>query len=309
MKKPRILITGADGQVGHELLRSMQPLGELFPTSLVENIGWPTKPLKMDLSSPKSIQQVIREVKPNLIINPAAYTAVDKAESDSDLAIKINGEALAVVAEEANLVGAKVIHYSTDYVFDGSGHEFRAETAETNPLNIYGKSKLAGEKALLEGLDHALVLRTSWVYGVHGLNFVKTMLRLGAERELLKVVDDQIGAPTSARFIADSTALISAKILGSNYERKLHSGVFHLVTAGETSWFGFAEAIFSYARKSGVALKIESLMPIKSSEFPTPAVRPKNSRLLTEKVQNSFNICPPSWEVALATMMESILVR
>jgi dTDP-4-dehydrorhamnose reductase len=287
----KILITGKTGQVGYELERSLQSLGNV--------IGVDRQ--RMDLSDFDQIRQVIRELKPDLIVNPAAYTAVDQAEAEQDLAMRINAEAVEVMAEEAKKINGKIIHYSTDYVFDGTKDSPYVEEDIPNPINVYGKSKLAGEKALREsGVPH-LIFRTSWVYGARGKNFMLTMLRLGKERDELRVVNDQIGAPTWCRTIADTTANIL--IQACEAERPMewwesNSGIYHLAAQGRTHWAEFADAIFFNAqfRKNPV------IHPIPTKEYMLPAPRPLNSLLNCELLKKKF--CSlPNWDDALKLCM------
>lgn len=284
----RILISGRTGQVGYELERSLQGLGEVIALDRSQ----------MDLSNLQQVRDVIRSVKPTLIINPAAYTAVDQAEREPELALRINGEAPGVIAEEAKKLGAVLIHYSTDYVFDGKKDEPYTETDPTGPLNVYGSSKLAGEQAIqATGVAH-LILRTSWVYSTHGKNFLMTMRRLAAERDSLNVVSDQYGAPTWSRTIADTTAHIVAQSLAAEdskawWEEK--SGLYHLTAQGKTSWFGFAEAIMAHPS----VIKKPQLTPIPARDYPVPAQRPTNSLLSSQRLLNTF--CGlPHWHDALA---------
>ncbi|NVI83726.1 dTDP-4-dehydrorhamnose reductase [Janthinobacterium sp. BJB401] len=284
----RILISGRTGQVGYELERSLQGLGEVIALDRSQ----------MDLSDLQQVRDVIRSVKPTLIINPAAYTAVDQAEREPELALRINGEAPGVIAEEAKKLGAVLIHYSTDYVFDGKKDEPYTETDPTCPLNVYGSSKLAGEQAIqATGVAH-LILRTSWVYSTHGKNFLLTMRRLAAERDSLNVVSDQYGAPTWSRTIADTTAHIVAQSLTAEdskawWEEK--SGLYHLTAQGKTSWFGFAEAIMAHPS----VIKKPQLTAIPARDYPVPAQRPTNSLLSSQRLLNTF--CGlPHWQDALA---------
>lgn len=284
----RILISGRTGQVGYELERSLQGLGEVIALDRSQ----------MDLSNLQQVRDVIRSIKPTLIINPAAYTAVDQAEREPELALRINGEAPGVIAEEAKKIGAVLIHYSTDYVFDGKKDEPYTETDPTGPLNVYGSSKLAGEQAIqATGVAH-LILRTSWVYSTHGKNFLLTMRRLAAERDSLNVVSDQYGAPTWSRTIADTTAYIVAQSLAAEdskawWEEK--SGLYHLTAQGKTSWFGFAEAIMAHPS----VIKKPQLTPIPARDYPVPAQRPTNSLLSSQRLLNTF--CGlPHWQDALA---------
>jgi dTDP-4-dehydrorhamnose reductase len=279
----KILLTGASGQVGYELLRSLQGLGEVIAPDRRQ----------MDLADLDQVRAVLRAVRPDLIVNPAAYTAVDQAEAEPELAHRVNALAPAVMAAEAKLLGAAMVHYSTDYVFDGSKAGPYVETDPTAPLNVYGQSKLAGEQALAAaGIPH-LILRTSWVYGMRGKNFLLTMLRLAKERDQLRVVADQVGAPTWSRTIADSTALILAqgKAGGAHWWRA-HSGIYHLSAQGQTSWYGFTEEIVAAA---GLVCE---LIPIGSADYPTPAPRPRNSVMSSDKLIAAF--CRlPEWRAAL----------
>ncbi len=288
----RILLTGSTGQVGWELQRTLMTLGEVIPAGR----EIPHSTLRIDLSQPDSIRHVIREVMPGLIVNPAAYTAVDKAEAEPELAMAVNGTAPGVIAEEAKLLGAGVIHYSTDYVFNGNQATPYTEQDEPDPQNVYGKTKLAGEKAIQAvGVPH-LILRTSWVYGLRGKNFLLTMLKLAREREELRVVDDQVGAPTWSRMIAESTAQILSQgkkdLIGflSN-----NSGIYNLTASGETSWYGFAKAIFEYDSNPSQQ-KLKKLVAIASQEYPTPAKRPAYSSLDTQKISSTFGLALPSWQ-------------
>lgn len=287
-----ILLTGANGQVGFELARSLQGLGSVVS---LDRTG-------LDLADLERVREVMGALRPALVVNAAAYTAVDRAETDVDAAMRINAEAPGVLADEAARLGAALVHYSTDYVFDGSAARAYVEDDETGPLNAYGRSKLAGERAIeATGCPH-LIFRTSWVYGVRGKNFLKTMLRLGEERAELNVVDDQIGAPTWANTIAGMTANVLAQAIGTgtddarwdNWWRE-RSGVYHLTAAGQTSWHGFAEAIFELA---GLAQK-PIVHAIPASAYPTPATRPSNSRLSNDKLARTFGLRAPEWREAL----------
>ncbi|GJH26034.1 dTDP-4-dehydrorhamnose reductase [Caballeronia novacaledonica] len=285
-----ILLTGVNGQVGFELARSLQGLGNVIAFDRS----------KLDLSDLDQIRRVVREVRPSLIVNPAAYTAVDKAESDADAAMRANGEAPGVLAEEAKRLGAALVHYSTDYVFDGTKEGAYVEDDAVNPQNVYGKSKLAGEQAIAaSGCDH-LIFRTSWVYGTRGKNFLLTMLRLGAERDELSVVADQIGAPTWANTIAALTANVLAQSRGKDREWwKRASGVYHLTASGSTSWHGFAEAIFALSDLP----KKPHVKAIPASAYPTPATRPANSRMSGQKLRDLFGLEAPDWRDAVALCM------
>jgi dTDP-4-dehydrorhamnose reductase len=279
----KILLTGCTGQVGYELERSLQGLGEVVAVDRA----------RMDLADLDQVRDVIRAERPQLIVNPAAYTAVDKAESDSALAHRINAEAPALMAQEARALGAKLVHYSTDYVFPGDQPDPRAEGDATGPRNVYGASKLAGEQAIAaSGADH-LILRTSWVYGMRGKNFLLTMLRLARERDELRVVDDQHGAPTWSRTIADTTALMLAQAAaGGDAWWPAHGGTYHLSSGGRTTWFGFTQAILEEA---GIDCR---LVPITTAEYPLPAARPRYSVLSSARLQERF-VRLPHWRDAL----------
>lgn len=297
MKK--IMITGKDGQVGWELQRLLSPLGQIFT---YDRNG-------LDLRNSDQIRNVIREVRPDVIVNAAAYTAVDKAEIDQESAMAINATAVGVIAEEAKKLDGLFIHYSTDYVFDGSAASPYREMDKTNPMNIYGKSKLKGEEAIQTIGGKHLILRTSWVYGMRGNNFLMTMLRLGKERDQLKIVGDQIGAPTWSHHIAEKTGSMISNCLNRKYENDPW-GIYHLTSSGYTSWFEFAETIFDFYRKSSEQrfgeLKISNLLKIPSIEYPTPAMRPKYSVLSNEKILKNFQISMPNWKDALVQCMKNM---
>lgn len=292
----RLLLVGANGQVGWELQRALAPLGQVIA---LDRAG-------MDLSDPDSVRRAIREAGPAIIVNAAAYTAVDKAESETELAMCINGIAPGVMAEEAARTGALLVHYSTDYVFDGTKDAPYLENDATNPLNSYGRSKLAGETAIRASGARHLIFRTSWVYSARGSNFVRTMLRLARERNELRIVSDQVGAPTWARSIADLTGRILKVYCGNPDRREGFGGVYHLAARGAVSWHGFAEAIFAYAKSLNARFKAPTLVPIQASEYPLPARRPANSRLNTSKLKAAFGIVPPLWESALQQCLEEI---
>jgi dTDP-4-dehydrorhamnose reductase len=293
----KILLTGCNGQVGWELSRTLLPLGAVLPLSRPQ----------LDLADLNGLRLVVQQYKPDVIVNAAAYTAVDKAETEQALAFRINAEAPGVLAEEAQKSGALLIHYSTDYVFDGTKQGAYTENDTTHPINVYGQSKLAGEKAIQTiGGDH-LILRTSWVYAARGNNFLKTVLRLAAEREELNIVDDQIGSPTWARLIAETTAHVLKQSLLERQQGRFSSGVYHLTSAGETSWYGFANAIVEIARQQGnPTLKNRVINPILTTAYPLPAARPANSRLSTERLQHRFQLEPPLWTETLKLCMEEI---
>lgn len=285
----KILLTGKTGQVGYELERSLQGLGDIIALDRSQ----------MDLANLEQVRDVIRQIKPGLIINPAAYTAVDKAESEPELAMRINGEAPRVMAEEAKKLGAAMIHYSTDYVFDGTRTTPYLETDPTCPINVYGATKLAGEQAIqAAGIPH-LILRTSWVYGMRGNNFLRTMLRLAQERDQLRIVADQHGAPTWSRTIADATARIVSLANGAQHPQQWwqqRSGIYHLTAQGQTTWFGFAQTILEHTS----AIKKPVVTPITTQEYPMPAKRPKYSTMSTQKLTNTFQIFTPEWDKAFA---------
>ena len=283
----KILLTGGTGQVGYELARSLRGIGEVVAVD--RDV--------MDLSDLDQVRDVIRKVRPGLIVNPAAYTAVDKAESEPALAHRVNAEAPGLMAREAKALGAAMVHYSTDYVFDGSQPSARREDDPTGPLNVYGASKLAGEQAIAAaGIPH-LIFRTSWVYGTRGKNFLLTMLRLAKEREELKVVADQYGAPTWSRTIADTTALVLSQAHAGGREWWVqNSGVYHLSAQGQTSWFEFTQAI---VEEAGLACRV---LPITSAEYPVPARRPQYSVMSSERLMARF--CHlPDWKEALHLCM------
>jgi dTDP-4-dehydrorhamnose reductase len=296
LNEPIILVTGATGQVGFELLKTLQGLGRIVaPDRETLNLA--------DLSQ---IRAVVSEIKPALIVNPAAYTAVDQAESDIETATRVNSEAPRVLAEEARRIGSALIHYSTDYVFDGTQDIAYDETDATNPLNVYGRSKLDGERAVQAVGGRYLIFRTSWVYGTRGRNFLRTMLRLARERSELSIVADQFGAPTWATTIAAITAQIAAIGLVEHGDDaawwEQRSGIYHLTSSGATSWARFAEAIFEFAAVN----PRPSVKAIGSDEYPTRAMRPRNSRMSNDKLTKVFGIRPPSWEDALRQCIDEL---
>ena len=298
--RPRILLIGANGQVGWELVQTLSTLGELTATTRSGSSPVVANCRPLDLTDANAIRACVADVQPQLIVNAAAYTAVDQAESDMEMANWINADSVAIIAESAKQIDAGVVHYSTDYVFNGDGDQPFREDAPTGPLGAYGASKLAGEEALRSvGVDH-LILRVSWVYGVHGKNFVKTMLRLGLERPELSIVADQIGAPTSARAIAEATAHILAQAK-SDFASFLGQvgGTYHFACQGETSWHEFASEIFRLANDSNVPLSVQSVKPIPTADYPTPAKRPLNSRMDCSKLRETFGIVGPKWQDAL----------
>lgn len=296
----KILLFGKNGQVGWELQRSLAPLGELIA------LDKDNTELCGDLTNLNGIAKTVRTVAPDAIVNAAAYTAVDKAESETELAYLINALAPDVLAKEAKRNNAWLIHYTTDYVFDGSGNRPRVETDSPAPLNVYGKSKLEGEQLINASNCLHLIFRTSWVYAAYGNNFIKTMLRLAQERDRLTIIDDQIGAPTGADLLAD----ITAHIIRTALHQPVLSGSYHLVASGETSWHGYATWIFDFAKRNKIPLKIqpENILPVPSNTFPTLAKRPLNSRLNTCKLQNTFGLNLPPWQTGVTRMLEEILV-
>ena len=285
----RILILGSTGQLGRELQRSFSGYGEVIAR------GRET----VDFSGEDQLRSAVRTASPDVILNAAAYTAVDRAESEPDLAMAVNGHAPGVLAEEANRLGALFVHYSTDYVFDGTKAGAWEETDAPNPLNVYGASKLAGERAVEQVGGKHLIFRTSWVYGPHGKNFLLTMLRLGKERDLLKVVDDQVGAPTTSIALADATRSIVASIFeGRCGYAESWAGVYHMTCGGSVSWRRFADAIFARAQNL-LGGRRPATAPIPTSEYPTPARRPQNSVLSNKKLNAAFGVQLPSWGDAL----------
>lgn len=294
----KILLLGKNGQVGWELQRSLAPLGELVALDrhLVDGLSG-------DLSNLESLRATIRQVKPDVIVNAAAYTAVDKAESETELADRVNGLASGVMAEEAAALGAWLIHYSTDYVFSGQGVTPWQETDAVAPVNHYGASKLGGEQAIIASGCNHLIFRTSWVYGARGNNFAKTMLRLAEDRETLSVIADQIGAPTGADLIADITALAIQQV----HKRPELAGLYHLAAAGEVSWHGYASLVIDFAKAQGEELAVTTVNPIETTAYPTPARRPLNSRLNTQKLRDNFSLHLPDWQSGVTRMLREVL--
>ena len=295
----QILLFGKGGQVGWELQRSLASLGELIA------LDFDSRPQCGDFTRLDNMAQTVRDLAPDVIVNAAAYTAVDKAESEPELVHTINALAPGILAREARKLGSWLIHYSTDYVFDGSGNTPWVETDHTGPLNVYGSTKLEGEEAIRASGCHHLIFRTSWVYAAHGSNFAKTMLRLAQERERLTVVADQIGAPTGADLLADVTAHAIRTVL----QQPELSGLYHLVAGGETSWHDYACYVLNLARQAGIGLKVaaDSVVPVPTSAFPLPARRPLNSRLGVGKLQTAFDVHLPSWRVGVAHMLTEVL--
>jgi dTDP-4-dehydrorhamnose reductase len=294
----KILLLGKNGQIGWELQRSLAPLGELVAYG--HN---PSQGLAIDLADPVAVRALIRDVEPDLIVNAAAYTAVDKAESEKELVDRVNAQSCLAMAHEAKALGAWLVHYSTDYVFDGQGSDPWKETDAVAPLNQYGLSKAAGEQAIIQSGCKYLIFRTSWVYAQRGNNFAKTMLRLARERDELNVVSDQVGAPTAADLIADVTVFAIQKA----FARPELRGIYHLASQGETSWYSYAKYIIDFARANGEQMAVSTVTAVGSSAYPTPARRPMNSRLDTRKLRESFSIHLPSWQSGLDRVLGEIL--
>ena len=296
----KILLFGKNGQVGWELQRALAPLGTLVALDF-DSRG----PLSGDFSKPETLAATVRAVAPDVIVNAAAHTAVDKAEAEPGLARTLNATAPGVLAQEAAALGAWLVHYSTDYVFDGGGNAPRTEDAPCGPLSVYGRTKLEGEDAIRASGCRHLILRTSWVYAARGGNFAKTMLRLAAERERLPVIDDQIGAPTGADLLAD----VTAHALRAVWRDPSLGGTYHAVAAGETSWHGYARHVIDFARAVGRPLKVAEggVDAVPTSAFPTPARRPANSRLDTAKLRAAFDLTLPPWQHGVDRMLAEIL--
>jgi len=295
-----ILLLGKNGQVGWELQRALAPLGDLTALDRHSGAG-----LCGDLTDLQGLADTVGKLKPDIIVNAAAHTAVDKAESEPELAYLINAQACGVLAQAAAGTGAWLVHYSTDYVFDGSGDQPWLETDETGPLGVYGNSKLAGEQQIQQSGCRHLIFRTSWVYAARGNNFVKTMLRLAQERDSLNVINDQIGAPTGAELIADVTAHAIRQAL----RQPEACGVYHLAAKGETSWHDYARLVLEFAADNGIALKVQAngLGAIPTSAYPTPAKRPHNSRLSTDKLEHTFALALPNWQAGVIRMLSEII--
>lgn len=298
----KILLLGKNGQVGWELQRSLASLGTVVALDRQSSSH-----LNGDLNDLEALAATVRTLKPDVIVNAAAYTAVDMAESEEALAARINPEAPGVLAREAAAIGAWLIHYSTDYVFDGSGETPWTEEAPTSPLSAYGRTKRDGETAIAKSGARAVVLRTSWVYAARGHNFAKTMLRLAKVRDSLSVVADQFGAPTGAELIADVTAYIIRQIF-SLADSNHRAGTYHLTAAGETSWHGFAQLVLGYASSRGCALKLaaDQVRAISTEDYPATALRPRNSRLDLAKIEKVFNLKMPPWQQGVQRMLDEI---
>ena len=294
-----ILLLGKGGQVGWELQRSLSVLGQ------VTALDFDSQAHCGDFANPEGVRDTVRQLRPQVIVNAAAHTAVDKAESEPEFARLLNATTPGLVAEEAARLGAWLVHYSTDYVFDGSGTRPWVETDTPAPLSVYGATKLEGEQRIQQSGCQHLILRTSWVYAARGGNFAKTMLRLGQERERLTVIDDQWGAPTGADLLAD----VTAHAIRHLQHRPQDGGLYHCVAAGETTWHSYAKFVLEHASKAQAAIKIiaKEVAPVPTSAFPTPATRPHNSRLATAKLQTTFGLQLPHWQTGVARMLAEIL--
>lgn len=291
-----ILLFGKSGQVGWELQRALAPLGNL--TALDFN----STDYCGDFTNPEGVAETVRRLRPDVIVNAAAHTAVDKAESEPDLAYLLNAQSVEAIAREAQKLGAWVVHYSTDYVFPGNGETPWKETDATGPLNVYGETKLAGEQALQQHCDKHLIFRTSWVYAGKGNNFAKTMLNLAKNRDTLSIISDQYGAPTGAELLADCTAhAIRTALVKPDV-----AGLYHLVASGITTWADYAELVFVKAREAGIELAVQEVKKVPTSAYPTPARRPNNSRLSTEKFQSTFNLQLPQWQAGVERMLAEL---
>ena len=298
----KILLLGKNGQVGWELQRSLAPLGEVLALdrNSTSHCG--------DLSNLEGLADTVRVFRPDVVVNAAAYTAVDKAESDQSTANLINALAPEVLARACAAIGAYLVHFSTDYVFDGTGQKPWLESDATGPLNVYGHSKLAGEKGIAkQGAKH-VIFRTSWVYGTEGGNFAKTMLRLAQEREKMAVINDQFGAPTGAALLADITALCLQRVQPEQHEPYL-SGIYHLAAAGETTWHAYAKYVLQQAQSLNPSLKytVKEVAAVATTEFPTPAARPLNSRLNCSQLENALQLKLPAWQTGVDAMLSKIL--
>ncbi|KFC80963.1 dTDP-4-dehydrorhamnose reductase [Buttiauxella agrestis] len=291
-----ILLFGKTGQVGWELQRSLAPLGNVIAVDVqsTEYCG--------DFSNPEGVAETVRRVKPDIIVNAAAHTAVDKAESEREFAQLLNATSVEAIAKEAEKINAWLIHYSTDYVFPGDGTKPWVETDATAPLNTYGETKLAGEIAVQQYCTRHLIFRTSWVFAGKGNNFAKTMLRLAKDREELSIINDQFGAPTGAELLADCTA----HAIKTAIEKPEVAGLYHLVASGTTTWFDYANLVFAEAKKAGLELAVNKTNPVPTSAYPTPASRPQNSRLNTQKFKNAFGLTLPEWDVGVKRMLAEI---
>lgn len=291
----KLLLLGKGGQVGWELQRSLAPLGELVA------LDFDSTDFNADFSRPEQLAETVLKVRPDVIVNAAAHTAVDKAESEPEFARKLNATSPGVVAEAAQQIGALMVHYSTDYVFDGSGSKPWKEDDATGPLSVYGSTKLEGEQLVARHCAKHLIFRTSWVYAARGGNFAKTMLRIAKERDKLTVIDDQFGAPTGAELLAD----ITAHAIRATLQDPSKAGLYHAVAGGVTTWHGYARFVIEQAKAAGVELKAgpDAVEPVPTTAFPTPAKRPHNSRLDTSRLQSTFGLVLPEWQSGVARML------
>ncbi|WP_340609346.1 dTDP-4-dehydrorhamnose reductase [Xenorhabdus bharatensis] len=292
-----ILLFGKNGQVGWELQRALAPLGK------VTALDVKSSDYCGDFSNPEGIANTIRILKPDVIVNAAAHTAVDKAESERELAELLNSHSVEAIAKEAQKLSAWLIHYSTDYVFNGGGEKPWDENDTPSPLNVYGETKLAGEIAVQSHCKKHLIFRTSWVYAARGANFAKTILKLGKERDTLSIINDQFGAPTGAELLADCTA----HAIRTTQQKPELAGLYHLIASGETTWFEYAQYVFERAKQTRFEFVVKEIKPVLTSAFPTPAKRPYNSRLNTDKFQRSFDLILPDWKVGVDRMLAEIL--
>ncbi|SFO98011.1 dTDP-4-dehydrorhamnose reductase [Variovorax sp. OK605] len=295
----KLLLLGKGGQVGWELQRSLAPLGELVA------LDFDSTDFRADFSRPEQLADTVLKVRPDVIVNAAAHTAVDKAESEPEFARKLNATSPGVVAEAAQQIGALMVHYSTDYVFDGSGSKPWKEDDATGPLSVYGQTKLEGEQLVAQNCAKHLIFRTSWVYAARGGNFAKTMLRIAKERDKLTVIDDQFGAPTGAELLAD----VTAHAIRATLQDPSKAGLYHAIAGGETTWYGYARFVLEMAQQAGVELRAgpQAVEPVPTSAFPTPAKRPHNSRLDTTKLQTTFGLRLPPWQEGVARMLRETL--
>lgn len=296
----KLLVFGANGQLGQELLRALAPLGQVFATTRTGQLPDGSACETANFDRPQELTALLDRVQPDAVVNAAAYTAVDRAEQERAQAFRANAESPGVIARWCAFHGVTMVHYSTDYVFDGKGTQPYRVDAATAPLGVYGQSKLAGEQAVRDAGGHHFIFRTAWVYAAHGHNFLRTMLRLGAERDELKVVGDQIGTPTPAALIAD----ITSEVLRNDDGKR--SGTWHLTADGETSWHGFAEEIFQQAMASGLVAKTPRVTAITTAEYPTPARRPAYSRLSTDTLVQDFGVVLPSWQEGLKRVLAEL---
>ncbi len=294
----KILLLGKNGQVGWELQRALAPLGDIVALDRNGLQQWCG-----DLSKPDQVYQTILDIVPDVVVNASAYTAVDLAETDQEIADLVNHRAVKKIAEACAQTGALFVHYSTDYVFNGVGQIAFNEVDTVEPLNVYGKTKASGEKAIQGSCCNYLIFRTSWVFAQKGKNFLKTMLALAQQREELSIIDDQIGAPTSAELIAD----VSAHAIVQTLQDPTKAGIYHLVASGETSWFEYAKYVFEQAKNLDAELVVKKVNPIPTTAYSTPAKRPYNSRLNNQKIQQAFQICLPDWKVHVQRTVTEVL--